>query len=83
MSIQQALEQVFGKVGTSCYINILDWNEYTKKGVIKVKQSELTTVWSAMANHQFLVSNKVCILDILDSSAHLISLAHDSRTQVF
>ncbi|KAG2238038.1 hypothetical protein BDF21DRAFT_395846 [Thamnidium elegans] len=74
MSIQQALESIFGRVGASCYINVLDWNQYHNEGIIKVKQSELTTVWSAMITHQFSISNKACILDILSSSAHLISL---------
>ncbi|KAI8975778.1 hypothetical protein BDF20DRAFT_914637 [Mycotypha africana] len=75
MSIQQALQSVFGASGTSCYINVLDWNPYKNQGIIKVKQSELVTVWSAMLNHQFSISSKVCTFDILASSAHLISLA--------
>ncbi|KAI8090177.1 uncharacterized protein B0P05DRAFT_529642 [Gilbertella persicaria] len=74
MSIQQALQTIFGQVGASCYINVLDWNKFTNQGIIKIKQSELTTVWSALLNHQFLIANKLCTLDIIDSSAHLISL---------
>lgn len=38
MSIQQALEFVFGQVGVSCYINVLGWNQYHNEGVIKIKQ---------------------------------------------
>jgi hypothetical protein len=38
--------------------------------------SELTTVWSAMISHQFLIQNKACTLDIISSSAHLISLVN-------
>ncbi|KAI7886847.1 uncharacterized protein EV154DRAFT_520990 [Mucor mucedo] len=76
MSIQQALETIFGRVGASCYINILDWSQYHNEGIIKVKQSELTTVWSAMLTHQFTIANKLCTLDIISSSAHLISLAN-------
>ncbi|CAO3637217.1 unnamed protein product [Mucor fragilis] len=75
MSIQQALQSIFGQVGASCYINVLDWNPYHNEGVIKVKQSELTTVWSSMLSHQFLIANKACALDVIASSAHLISLA--------
>ncbi|CEP10611.1 hypothetical protein [Parasitella parasitica] len=75
MSIQQALQSIFGQVGASCYVNVLDWNQYRNEGIIKVKQSELTTVWSSMLNHQFLIANKACALDVVSSSAHLISLA--------
>lgn len=38
MSIQQALQSIFGQVGASCYINVLDWNPYHNQGIIKVKQ---------------------------------------------
>ncbi|OBZ87563.1 hypothetical protein A0J61_04390 [Choanephora cucurbitarum] len=75
MSIQQALQSTFGQIGASCYINILDWNKFTNEGIIKVKQSELTTVWSALLNHQMTIANKLCVLDVLSSSAYLISLA--------
>ncbi|KAI9486171.1 MAG: hypothetical protein EXX96DRAFT_614000 [Benjaminiella poitrasii] len=74
MTIQQALQAIFGQSGASCYINVLDWNRFQNEGIIKVKQSELTTVWSAMLHHQFLIANKPCTFDILSSSAHLISL---------
>ncbi|KAI9345942.1 hypothetical protein BD770DRAFT_396605 [Pilaira anomala] len=76
MSIQQALETIFGRIGVSCYINVLDWNQYHNEGIIKVKQSELTTVWSAFATHQFSIDSKACVLDIVSSSAHLISLVN-------
>lgn len=38
MSIQQALETIFGRVGAACYINVLDWSQYHNEGIIKVKQ---------------------------------------------
>jgi RNase P/RNase MRP subunit POP5 len=38
MSIQQALETIFGRVGAACYINVLGWSQYHNEGIIKVKQ---------------------------------------------
>lgn len=38
--------------------------------------SELTTVWSALVTHQFSIDSKACVLDIVSSSAHLISLVN-------
>ncbi|KAI9248186.1 hypothetical protein BY458DRAFT_526627 [Sporodiniella umbellata] len=75
MSIHQALEHVFGQMGTSCYVNVLGWNPYDNQGMIKIKQSELTTVWSALASYHFTISEKTCAMDIVSSSAQLISLA--------
>ncbi|PHZ17370.1 uncharacterized protein RHIMIDRAFT_288281 [Rhizopus microsporus ATCC 52813] len=75
MSIQQALEFVFGQVGASCYVNVLGWNQYHNEGVIKIKQSELTTVWSALVSYQFEMGAKLCAMDVVSSSAQLISLA--------
>lgn len=43
MSIQQALQSIFGQVGASCYINVLDWNQYHNEGIIKVKQRYYST----------------------------------------
>ncbi|CAO3652484.1 unnamed protein product [Mucor hiemalis] len=76
ISIEQALTTVFGRIGASSYINILDWNQYEYIGIIKVKQCDLTTVWSALISHQFSVTNKACTLDVISSSANLISLAN-------
>ncbi|KAI8976136.1 hypothetical protein BDB01DRAFT_804629 [Pilobolus umbonatus] len=78
MSIQQALQEIYGHMGASCYINILDWNQYTQEGIVKIKQSELTTVWSALLNHLFSVSDIRCTFDIISSSAYLTSLATDN-----
>ncbi|KAF7721882.1 hypothetical protein EC973_003978 [Apophysomyces ossiformis] len=80
MSIQQALQANFGLVGASIAVDVLDWDEANHIGIIKVPQSELVTVWSALSMHQFLIAGQPCAFDILDSSAHLISLADHSRT---
>ncbi|CAO3670050.1 unnamed protein product [Rhizopus microsporus] len=37
--------------------------------------SELTTVWSALVSYQFEMGTKLCAMDIVSSSAQLISLA--------
>lgn len=41
-----------------------------------ISLSDLTTVWSALISHQFSVTNKACTLDVISSSANLISLAN-------
>ncbi|CAO3667571.1 unnamed protein product [Rhizopus stolonifer] len=74
MSIHQALEHVFGQMGTSCYVNVLGWNQYHNQGMIKVKQSELTTIWSALVSYHFTIEEKTCAMEVISSSAHLISL---------
>ncbi|KAL0074355.1 hypothetical protein F4703DRAFT_1893179 [Phycomyces blakesleeanus] len=83
MTIHQALQASFGIVGTASIVTVLDWDETSLEGIIKIEQSELVTVWSALANHQFLMSGQPCAFDILGSSASLISLANDSRSARF
>ncbi|KAG2217272.1 hypothetical protein INT45_009312 [Circinella minor] len=79
MSIQQALQSSFGLAGASIVIDVLDWNDKTNVGFIKVSQKELVTVWTALTLHQFRVSGHPCSIEILGVSASLISLADDSR----
>ena len=38
MSIQQALQSSFGLAGASIVIDVLDWNDKTNIGFIKVSQ---------------------------------------------
>ncbi|KAL0076232.1 hypothetical protein J3Q64DRAFT_1703582 [Phycomyces blakesleeanus] len=118
MTIHQALQASFGIVGTASIVTVLDWDETSLEGIIKIEQRqkethklhhsnmslffnndnwtiihyllpivyclfELVTVWSALANHQFLMSGQPCAFDILGSSASLISLANDSRSARF
>ncbi|KAI9010389.1 hypothetical protein CLU79DRAFT_773563 [Phycomyces nitens] len=83
MTIHQALQANFGTVGTSAIVTVLDWDENAHMGIIKIEQSELVTVWSALTNHQFLLSGQPCAFDVLGSSANLISLANDSRSARF
>ncbi|KAI8144627.1 hypothetical protein BJV82DRAFT_607973 [Fennellomyces sp. T-0311] len=79
MSIQQALQSLFGLAGVSNVIDVLDWDEKTNTGFIKVAQKELATVWTALTLHQFRVSGHACSIEVLGASASLISLADDSR----
>ncbi|KAG0175647.1 hypothetical protein DFQ28_006589 [Apophysomyces sp. BC1034] len=80
MSIQQALQAIFGLAGVSVAVDVLDWDESSHVGIIKVPQSDLVTVWNALSMHQFLIASQPCAFDVLDSSAHLISLADHSRS---
>ncbi|KAI7872784.1 hypothetical protein BDF14DRAFT_27665 [Spinellus fusiger] len=80
MTIHQALQTNFGIVGASSPITVLDWDEVAHTGIIKVMQSELVAVWSALVNHQFLITGQPCAFEIISSSAHLISLANNSRS---
>ncbi|KAI9493217.1 hypothetical protein BDB00DRAFT_379827 [Zychaea mexicana] len=80
MSIQQALQSSFGLAGASIVIDVLDWDDKTNIGFIKVSQKELVTVWTALTLHQFRVSGHACSIEVLGASASLISLADDSRS---
>ncbi|KAI9318562.1 hypothetical protein BX666DRAFT_1929345 [Dichotomocladium elegans] len=79
MCIQQALQSLFGLAGAAIIVDVLDWNEKTNVGFIRVNQSELVTVWNALMLHQFRISDMPCIVEVLGSSASLLSLADDSR----
>ncbi|KAI8097676.1 uncharacterized protein BX664DRAFT_326978 [Halteromyces radiatus] len=79
MSLQQAIQSTLGWAGTGSKIDVLDWNEETHIGIVKVPQSELVMIWGAIAVHQFAMAEQACALDILDTSASLISLADNSR----
>ncbi|KAI9304787.1 hypothetical protein BJ944DRAFT_266282 [Cunninghamella echinulata] len=79
MSIQQAVTSNLGAVGSGIKVDVLDWNETTHTGIIKVSQSELIIFWGSLVIYQFSMSGQPCAFDILDNSASLISLADNSR----
>ncbi|CDS07304.1 hypothetical protein LRAMOSA01253 [Lichtheimia ramosa] len=81
MSIQQALQSTFGLAGASIVVDVLHWDEHTSTGYIKILQSELVTVWNALILHHFQMNNKSYAIQVLGSSANLISLMDDSRVQ--
>ncbi|CAO3614823.1 unnamed protein product [Cunninghamella blakesleeana] len=65
--------------GSGIKVDILNWNETTHIGIIKVPQSELIIFWGSLVTYQFSMSGEPCAFDILDNSACVISLANNSR----
>ncbi|KAI8330723.1 hypothetical protein BC941DRAFT_475360 [Chlamydoabsidia padenii] len=83
MSLQQAIRASLGIAGTGSQLDVLDWNETTHVGIVKVPQKELIMIWGALATHHFSMAGHTCALDIIDNSASLISLADHSRDETF
>ncbi|SAL98617.1 hypothetical protein [Absidia glauca] len=79
MSLQQAIGTTLGISGTGLKMDVLDWNDDTHTGIVKVPQRELIMIWGAFTTHHFSMAGQTCALDILDNSASLISLADHSR----
>ncbi|ORY97834.1 hypothetical protein BCR43DRAFT_490445 [Syncephalastrum racemosum] len=82
MSIQQALQNMFGLASAAAIVDVLDWSEDDNTGIVKVRQSDLLSVWNALILYQPSTEGQRCAFDILATSASLISLAADSRCSV-
>ncbi|CAO3688878.1 unnamed protein product [Umbelopsis ramanniana] len=83
MQLAKALEAGFGIVGSSAHIDLLQWDEEAHTGILRISHDQFTMLVNAVSMATFKVDGQLCTFRIIDDSAHLLSLASNSRDYMF
>ncbi|XP_031561534.1 ribonuclease P protein subunit p14-like [Actinia tenebrosa] len=74
----QALEELHGQVGAALTVDVLKYNSSTLQAILRVPESGLVKVWSALTLFGFYQDQR-CAFRVLQVSPHLMAFAVDSR----
>ncbi|KAL9987161.1 hypothetical protein ACROYT_G001419 [Oculina patagonica] len=74
----QALQSLHGKIGSAINVDIIKFEPVLMEAIVRVKERGLVKLWSALTLLSYYQDRK-CAIRVIQVSAHLLSLAADSR----
>lgn len=74
----QTLDALHGKVGSAISVDIIKFEASLKEAILRVKESGLVKLWSALTLLSYY-EDKRCAIYVIQVSPYLLSLGADSR----
>lgn len=74
----QTLDALHGKVGSAISVDIIKFEASLKEAILRVKESGLVKLWSALTLLSYY-KDKRCAIYVIQVSPYLLSLGADSR----